>query len=216
MVRSDWTQYGAADTDYGLATTQVYEGASSLEISAVNSIGADILSQSATDAPDSVRFEWQGYIDSSYGGMVGFFQFQDFDNYVAAALVADGNGPDSILWLIGRESGSFVQYDEYIFADRYLNDVILSDGSDAGGRFVPYRLDLWTDSSGDYRARLEEDADGDGSYTQLGNDVVATSSAVSAGGGVGVGGYPDNFQGETRGGGTNSDPHHMDALDVYY
>jgi len=186
MARSDWTQYGDADAQNSLSTKQAFNGSSSLrveEYSASNTLNAEILAASESDAPTEARIVQYWYPFDVRAPNLLISRFQDANNYYWAGFHRN-DSDTNILWTLGKVVGGTVTP----IASEDLGDLSaftqLSDGTTnlLGQWNGPFRITTWEDSSGDFRARWEEDADGDGTWTQLGNDLIDTSPGLGAGG----------------------------------
>jgi len=206
MTRSDWNQYGAADSNHRLSTKEMYDGVSSLRTDNSNVDSFEILGISESDAPSEARIELQARAGNT-SCLYGFYRFQDTSNFYMAGFYYDGSYADAVFGVRKVVGGTKLIVEEDRFSDGDLSSVTLSDGSDPIDRFVPYRIDSWIDSSGDLRFRLSEEADGDGNWSQLGNDVVDTKPDLGSGGGVGIGSYNTDASGEVL---------YWDNTEVYY
>jgi hypothetical protein len=183
MVRSDWNQYGAADSNHSISTAKVHSGDTALEMT--NSADtAEILAVSENDAPAQARIEtWAA--GNSNGLVNGIFRRQDANNYYHVGAYYSLDADAGVVGLTKVVDGNFSVVDE-VTETSYYQDWTSSSG--AGDQsYNLFRIDLWEDSAGDVRGRIEEDSDQDGSWTQLGGDVVDTSPDLPGGGGVGVG-----------------------------
>jgi len=186
MARSDWNRYDAADTNHTLSTQQVYEGVTSLKMANADVDSEEILSISEQDAPTEGRVKLRAKSDRT-AGFYTFFRFQDVDNYYVLGFSYGGSSNAEVN--LSKNVGGFLNtIATYSLSGSNAANQTLSDGSVSGNVFGLYRASLWIDSAGDLRGRIEEDTDGDGLWSQLGNDMVDTSPDLGSGGGIGVGG----------------------------
>jgi hypothetical protein len=184
MAYEDWNHEEKAASKHSLDASRSTAGDSSLFMDS-GAKSYEVLSQSMNDSPTegkvetmvydgdgrftSIVFRWQGSYDNTYYTVLG-----DVRKRINGATTAVGN--------FGFDSTT-----------------TLSNGSNARGQWFPYRVQMWIDAAGDLRFRAEEDADEDGTWTQLGNDVVDTSASFGGGGGIGVGSNAyDMFVDETE------------------
>lgn len=193
MAFDDWNHYGGIETEESLAVndTRVKNGLTALEINleSPNVPGAHIWAQSEADAPtDAQIVTWA---NPNYGALdddmllSAAFRFQDINNYYAVSVDV-GTAAAITLGLV--EGGVATRIANIQLGDEFTewNGVTLSDGANPIDNWNLWRLTLWVDTANnDIRARVEEDADEDGSWTQIGSDLVHTSVALS-GGGVGL------------------------------
>jgi hypothetical protein len=157
MTRSDFNQYGVADTTNVLDDSTKSEGTSSLNMTDVSSgdIAFEILDESETDAPAEGRVDADIYFDTGGGtdGGYGIFRFQDVDNFYAAGLYYKNEG----YWFLAKVVGgtiSIISETQITSSSWSTLATALSDGStDITNTWVPWRVDFWVDDSDDLRAR---------------------------------------------------------------
>ena len=186
MTRSDWNQYENAASNHELSTEQTHEGSSSLKTNDASKYSQEILAVSEDDSPEESQIVTEVYPD----GETAFYtihRYQDTANYYMLGFYYGGR--DAAVGLRKVVGGKESVVQEYSLSGGNVGGQKLSDGSYARDRFAPYRATLWVDSGGDLRGRIEEDADRDGYWTQLGDDMVDTTPDFTDGGGVGLGSY---------------------------
>lgn len=209
MTRADWNQYLNADSNNVLSTDREYEGVSSLKVTDPSLDSAEIFAASEADKPTECRVETEVYIsDNDASGPIVFSRFIDAENFHFAGISNNNNdgGVHFHFRIVDAGGNDLIGLD--VLGSSFSSlDAQLSDGTtNVVDRWVPWRVDMWFDSSGDFRARLYEDADRDGNWTQYGNDLVDTNPAAADGGGVGIGvmNNQDAF------------PIYFDQTEVYY
>ena len=112
---------------------------------------------------------------------------QDVNNYYVLGF-SYGSSSSAEVNLHKVVGGSLNTVQTYTLSGANAAYQTLSDGSNAGDVSGLYRASLWKDSAGDLRGRIEEDTDEDGTWSQLGDDMVDTTPDLSGGGGIGIGG----------------------------
>jgi hypothetical protein len=198
MAIDGWTEHG--DTaNFSLSDGRKTEGTSSLNVEAGDKKGYIVNDKSNTDSPTEVATEFQGYFQRESEDQVTILNtmyWQDEDNFIVFYHTYDANSDDGDLMLIEVSSGNITNSENNGIqsAGSSSFDSNLSDGQSAGDRFAPYRAEVFFDNNNDLRARLLEDADGDGSYDYYpttGDIVISgpTYSGSGPGGGVALGGH---------------------------
>lgn len=213
MAISGWTNYGD-DTRYELDTEYVYEGTSSFKCTYMQDDGGVYNDQTATDSPADVAHEFYGYLRDDYDGFMTMFHTDPANptsTWTLCYFSEDTRNSEMEGRIRRLESGNFIDSD-YAYFDgepSSWSNTILSDGSNAVKRWVPYRIECFVDNNQDVRCRFQEDADGDGTWTDLLAQDLVMSDAGNApnGGAVAVGG-------NSRIG--NGDDMWMDASEIYY
>jgi len=197
MARSDWNQYGSAGSVHSLSTSVVHEGVSALKTDDDETDAFEILGISESDAPAESRVELWANPQASESGFHTFHRFQDTGNLYMLGLYYSDSVGSAVVGLRKIVSGTESVVDETVdqAGGGNFSTVTLSDGRSVDSGWAPYRADLWVDSGGDLRGRITEDADQDGKWTQIGNDVVDTTPDLGSGGGVGIGSYNSSVYG---------------------
>lgn len=221
MARSDWNQYLSADTVHTIVSDYSTDGSTSLESTAADgNDAAEVLADSETDDPVEGRIltQWRDHeLMTSVDGapiLGAFVRFADASNYILAQFALSAAG-DAMLWLVERSGGGTpALLDSYNFGTTPAN-VNLSDGQpwsdDVSHRWVPWRISVWEETDQLF-ARFEEDADGDGAWTQHGEDLTSSTFSVTSGG-VGVGSIAAN---DTYSVGGSTEGFYVDETEVWY
>ena len=186
-----WDDYGN-NQDWNVQTGTVNEGNAALEAQqgGNGSLGggeyeALIDPDTEPDAPQEAAIEtdWKGV--SNYSQLAGIFRFQDMDNFYVAGMGQSWSNGQAEIQLLKKTSGNFSKVDsDKIGADMETLDSAFEDGTtDPSTKWIRYRIEFW-EEGGAVRARVSEDSNGDGTFTQIGNDVTDNSPSLT-GGGVG-------------------------------
>lgn len=183
MVYDDWNHY--FDTaNHEVDTNKSIEGNGSLHVVDAELLSAEIWPESEASNPTEARIESMVFPVSGDTHPIGcFFRFQDADNYyLLTHHPSPGNGVKRnrlYKYVNGTQSnpGTWENTSGYTYSDGS------SSAADNWGR---WRFDFWEDS-GSVRGRISEDLDGDGAFTQVGDDVIDGSPSLGTGGGVGLG-----------------------------
>jgi len=213
MAISGWTNYGD-DTRYQLDTEYVYEGTSSFNCTDLDNYGGVYNDQTANDKPADVAHEFYGYLPDDYDGFMTMFHTDPANptNTWTLCYFAEDTRNSEMEGRIRRhEGGSYVDSDLVYFEGdpNRWGETTFSDGSSPLDRWVPYRIECFIDNNGDIRCRFQEDADGDGTWTDiLKQDLVMPQSGNAPdGGAVAVGGNSSI---------SNGNDMHIDATEIYY
>lgn len=198
MARSDWSRYGAADTNHSIDTATVYEGSGALKIDDSTITSMDILTISEEESPTDGEFKTWVYTGNANRAPCFFYRFQDVNNYyVFSADYTDGDLKLRFGKVVG---GTYAEIGR---------SVASFSPFETDGWSGPHKFSCWTDSIGDVRARWVQDVAQDGNgWHQVGSDIVDSSPDLGTGGGVGVGGEA-NIR-------VNSASQSLDATEVYY
>lgn len=194
MPFDDWNHDGTVETEESIAVndTNVFAGNTALQVDA-SPTGAHVWQPSLADAPTEARVV--SYIYPARGAtneilFEFFFRYQDLNNYYVVSVYTD-NDRDARISL-----GTEIAGVPAVRATAEINTLAwssttLSDGENPLGNWNKWRVTLWVDAQNDdIRARIEEDADEDGTWSQIGPDLVDQTVRLS-GGGVGLGVSPN-------------------------
>lgn len=214
MAITGWTNYGQ-ESNYELSNQYVYEGTTSLRVTNLENEGGISNDQTATDSPADIAHEFFGYLPDNFDGFMTAAQMKvadgGVDDTATFFLISyDSNSSELEARLERNENGNFRDSDN--IRDGIATDwdqLTLSDGNDPVGRWVAYRIEIFIDDNGDIRARFREDADGDGTWTDiLPRDlVISDEGSASDGGAVALGGSGQIFYGNEM---------WIDASEIYY
>jgi len=187
MVYDDWSHELDAETNHQLDDTRVYAGSTSLQALNNGTNSAEVLQSSLVDSPNEGRVESYSNPDASYHVLTFFARFQDSSNFYFLTAYADGSlyAEGYFAKVVGGAVDQIELQQFFGGSTRWSGQ--LSDGGGVQDEWNPFRVDFWEDDAGDFRARLEEDADGDDSWTQIGSDFIDGSPDFGGGGGLGVG-----------------------------
>lgn len=195
MSYTDWTEAGSAGTESGLDDSELTEGNASLYVRQFDEVAhtAHVLTTSLTASPTEYQVNTlykAGPHGNANGTLIpmGFFRYQDPDNWYNVYTSSTGSS-DGWIGLGKMVNGSFTEVDSINFSSiNYPSEYVMSNGLSLGDEvWFPFRLSFWVDASNDVRARIEEDADEDDTYTQIESDLVDSSPSLTGGGGIGIG-----------------------------
>lgn len=215
MTRAAFNSYGAVG-NLVLSTGNPQSGSSDLAAGPTDgTLAAEILAQSEQDSPTEA-FQIVGEFragNAQSPWFYVFFRWQDVDNHYCACVTGgQTNGftsPDFRFYK--KVGGAITQLSAQAFGNDCgnLNQCIsLESGNPTN--WNPLRITAWVDHGGDFRCRLEEDSNRDGTWTQLRNDAVDPAPDLPDGGGLGVG------AGELVGESNSAGAAHYDETEFYY
>jgi hypothetical protein len=189
MSLSDWSEYNTGDW-FNISSDRQTEGNGSLLYHTGQPPDhAMYLDQSATDSPTEGRVE-----SMTYAGGDTIALFAPVFRYASGSFYAIRAENQSLYDGVGLR---LMTTDDGPVDSDFSFDTTLSDGTtNFTGRWIPWAVDFWQDS-GTVWARVYEDADGDGTWTQWGPDLNHTSPRYTGGGAIGLGTYGSYYKTST-------------------
>ena len=204
MAYEDWLHAENADSNHSIDDSVAYSGGSSLKVGSNYTDSREILEASYDAAPTGGRVVTYANAENEFGTAWSVaFRYQDPDNFYIMQFQCDDynldTGGDPRIHLGVFEGGAATHLQEQLVGtsgNELLDCDAMSDGTTdlSAGWHGPWRLTAWEDNAGDLRFRVEEDADGDGSWTQYCSDFVVTNHVHTEGGGVGVGSSSEDIR----------------------
>jgi len=192
-LEEDWNIIGEGDYS-SLDETRTAQGSSSLKHTGFGYSDIFVFEDSITDSPTQATVISELYPSTATNVLLccsfrsEHTTYPETDEDTGGYFISAGystNSNELELQAVERGSGGFDITSQKIvtLSQNDLSGVTLSDGNPPTGRFVPYRIDMWTDS-GDLRFRYSEDADRDGNWTPLlgSNDFVCGTLASGTSG----------------------------------
>lgn len=195
----DWNNIAKFDEEHYVDTEHsVDEGGASLRIESLTKTEATIYQPSlnATSASSEGRIETSirrtgndvATYDEQLSYMALVLRYSDIDNYYC--VTGNGRFPNGLVMYrtIDGETESINSVD-------FTSNSRFSDGTQVKGdsSWIPFRITWFVDGMGGFRIRIEEEADGDGSWEEVGGalvdpDPVLGPDDTETGSGVGFGG----------------------------